>query len=253
MFNIALNTFKEIVRNKFLYIILVFAFAFIIFSISLWALTLWNDNKIIVDFWLAMIEIFWIIGVLFVWSQLLFNEINGKTIFLILSKPIKRSDFILWKFIWFSYTIYLIVIFQAILFLWVLLFKDIAITKLILFSIFYTFLKLEILLAIVLFFSTFMSNMLTIVVSIMVYFASHSLNLVLDLIVKTKNIMAVYVYQGISLIFPPLEALNIKDVIGSFSNFSWSYLLLNSVYALFYIGVVMMFTIVIFNKKKFEW
>ena len=90
MLNIALNTFKEIVRNKFLYLILFFAFVFIIFSIALWQLTIWDDNKIIVDFWLAMIEIFWLVSVLFVWSQLLFNEIEWKTIFLILSKPIKR-------------------------------------------------------------------------------------------------------------------------------------------------------------------
>jgi len=99
MFNIALNTFKEIVRNKFLYLILFFAFIFIIFSISLWQLTIWDDNKIIVDFGLAMIEIFWIVWVLFVWSQLLFKEVEWKTIFLILSKPIKRYEFILWKFL----------------------------------------------------------------------------------------------------------------------------------------------------------
>jgi hypothetical protein len=58
MFNIAINTFKEIVRNKFLYLILVFAFAFIIFSILLGKLTIGDDSKVIVDFGLAMIEIF---------------------------------------------------------------------------------------------------------------------------------------------------------------------------------------------------
>jgi ABC-type transport system involved in multi-copper enzyme maturation permease subunit len=64
-----------------------------------------------------MIEIFGLIGVLFVGSQLLFKEIDGKTIFLILSKPIKRQDFILGKFFGFSGTIALIVLLQAILFL----------------------------------------------------------------------------------------------------------------------------------------
>lgn len=95
MFNIARNTFKEIVRNKFLYIILFFAFVFIGFSIVLGTLTIGESDKVIVDFGLGMIEIFGIIGVLFVGSQLLFKEIEGKTIFLILSKPIKRQDFLL--------------------------------------------------------------------------------------------------------------------------------------------------------------
>ena len=66
MLNIAFNTFREIVRNKFLYMILFFAFAFLVFSLSLGQLTLGNDEKVIVDFGLAMIEVFGIIGVLFV-------------------------------------------------------------------------------------------------------------------------------------------------------------------------------------------
>ena len=252
MFNIAFNTFREIVRNKFLYLILVFAFAFIFFSLSLWALSLWNDEKIIVDFWLAMIEIFWLIGVLFVWSQLLFNEIDWKTIFLILSKPIKRSDFILGKFFWFSMTILLIVILQSLLFLGVLLFKGIDINSLIIFSLIFAFLKLEILLSIVLFFSTFMSNMLTIIVSMLVYFLSHSFSLILDMVMRTKNIIGIYIINFISLIFPPLEAMNIKDFIGSFKDFSFLYLFWNSFYAIWYIILLMGFSVLIFNRKKFE-
>lgn len=95
MLNIAKNTFKEIVRNKFLYLILFFAFVFIIFSLALSQLTIGQGEKVIIDFGLGMIEVFGLIGVLFVGSQLLFKEVEGKTIFLILSKPIKRQDFIL--------------------------------------------------------------------------------------------------------------------------------------------------------------
>jgi len=127
--------------------ILFFAFAFLAFSLSLGQLTIGDDEKVIVDFGLAMIEIFGIVGVLFVWSQLLFKEIEWKTIFLILSKPIKRHEFILGKFSWFSATILLIIVFQALLFLWVLLLKGIAITELIVWSLIFSFLKLEILLA----------------------------------------------------------------------------------------------------------
>ena len=140
MLNIIINTFKEIVRNKFLYLILFFAFSFILFSLALWKLTIWDDNKIIVDFGLSMIEIFWLVWVLFVWSQLLFKEIEWKTIFLILSKPIKRYEFILWKFFGFSACIFLIVLFQAILFLLVLFFKEIEIDYLIIFSLIFYFL-----------------------------------------------------------------------------------------------------------------
>lgn len=252
MFNIAFNTFKEIVRNKFLYLILVFAFLFIVFSISLWKLTIGEDSKVITDFGIAMIEIFWFIWVLFVWSQLLFKEIEGKTIFLILSKPIKRYEFIVWKFFGFWLVIFLITFLQSILYLIVLYFKWIEIEGLILFSLLFIFLKLLILIAMVLFLSTFMSNILTIIVSIMVYFVSHTFSLILDLFMRTQIAFLEVFGKVLQLLFPPFEALNTKDYIGSFLEFSPSYFIQNIAYSLLYLALILFFTILIFNKKKFE-
>jgi ABC-type transport system involved in multi-copper enzyme maturation permease subunit len=252
MLNIALNTFKEIVRNKFLYLILFFAFVFIVFSVALGKLTIWDDSKVIVDFWLAMIEIFWLVWVLFVGSQLLFKEIEWKTIFLILSKPIKRYEFILGKFFWFSATIALIVLLQSILFLIVLFLKGINITTLISFSLLFTFFKLEILLSLVFFFSTFMSNILTILVTLMIYFLSHSFTILLDIANRTQNVLALYFTKWLQLLFPPFEALNIKDVIWSFTNFHANYFIFNSFYAIAYLTIILFLTIQIFNRKKFE-
>lgn len=252
MFNIALNTFREIVRNKFLYMIIFFAFVFIIFSIVLWTLTIWDDKKIITDFGLSMIEIFWIIWVLFVWSQLLFKEVEWKTIFLILSKPIKRYEFILGKFLGFTGTIFLIIFIQAILYFWVLYFKDIEITKLIIFSVFFTFLKLELLLALVFFFSSFMSNMITILVSVLFYLSGHSFSTLLDLVNRTKNEFIIKSVETLQLIFPPFEALNTKNYIGWIAEFSNKYFLFNTWYSLIYLIIILYFTVIIFNKKKFE-
>lgn len=252
MFNIAKNTFKEIVRNRFLYLILFFAFVFILFSLALWGLTIWESEKVIVDFWLGMIEIFGLIGVLFVGSQLLFKEVEGKTIFLILSKPIKRQDFIIWKFFGFSWAIALIVIFQSFFYLWVLLFKSIDISSLIIWSLFFTYLKLEILLAIVFFFSSFMSNIMTIMVSLMIYLISHSYSLILDLFVKLWDGILLAVVQIAQLLFPPLQALNTKDVIGSFSDFSLSFFLFNTIYWFLYITIILLLSVIIFSRKTFE-
>ena len=252
MLNIALNTFREIVRNKFLYLILFFAFVFILFSISLWKLTIGDDEKIIVDFGLSMIELFGLVGVLFVWSQLLFKEIEWKTIFLILSKPIKRYEFILGKFFWFSGTIALIILFQSIVFLLVLLLQWIEITPLISWSLWFTFLKLEILLSIVFLFSTFMGNMLTILSALMVYILSHSYSILINLALKTSSIIIIYATQWLQLLFPPLEALNTKDVIGTFDSFHITFFLQNTLYAVVYWIILLYISILIFNKKKFE-
>lgn len=252
MLNIALNTFKEIVRNKFLYLIVIFWFLFIIFSLSLWQLTIWEDKKVIVDFGISMIEIFWLIWVLFVWSQLLFKEIEWKTIFLILSKPIKRYEFILWKFFWFSLVIALIVALQSILYLWVLFFKGIEITPLIIFSLIFILLKLLTLVSIVLFLSTFMSTILTIIVSMLIYFLSHSFSLLIDLVLRTKNELAILLARLLQLLFPPFEALNTKDFIWSLVKIDFVYFLSNFTYSLIYISLLLLFSVLIFNRKSFE-
>ncbi|MCD5375374.1 hypothetical protein LR010_02925 [Candidatus Gracilibacteria bacterium] len=225
---------------------------FILFSLALGNLTIGQSEKVIVDFGLGMIEIFGLIGVLFVGSQLLFKEVDGKTIFLILSKPIKRQDFILGKFFGFSGTIALIVLFQAILFLGVLLLKNIEITNLILWALFFTFLKLEILLSIVFFFSTFMSNIMTIMVSLMVYLISHSFSLIIDLFVRLQDSIMLQAIRVFQIIFPPMQALNVKDVIGSFSEFSIKFFMYNSVYSFLYILIILFFTVQIFSRKTFE-
>lgn len=252
MLNIALNTFKEIIRNKFLYLILVFAFLLIIFSLSLSKLTIWEGDKIIIDFWIAMIEIFWLIWVIFVWSQLLFKEIEGKTIFLILSKPIKRYEFILWKFFWFGLVISLITFLQSLLYLLVLYFSNISIDTIIIFSLIFILLKLLILVGIVLFFSTFVSNIITVVVSVMIYFVSHSFSLLIDLAKSAKIYFLEVWFKVLNLIFPPFEALNTKDFIWSFIKIEYSYYFQNLGYSIVYLILILYFTILIFNRKKFE-
>lgn len=81
--------------------ILLFACVLIGFSLVLATLSLGEAKRIIVDFGLSMIEIGGLIAVIFVGGQILFREIEGRTIYLILSKPIARKDYILGKFIGF--------------------------------------------------------------------------------------------------------------------------------------------------------
>lgn len=252
MFNIAINTFREIIRNKFLYLIWFFWLLLIIFSISLWKLTLWEDARVIVNFWLSMIEIFWLIWVLFVWSQLLFKEIDGKTIFLILSKPIKRHDFIIWKFLGFIMVLSIIVLFETFIFLWVLLFSWIEISIFILLSIFFIYLKLITLIWLVLFFSTFMSTILTILVSFLLYFVSHSFWLLIEMFTRLDISFLLYFIKTLQVLFPPFEALNLKDYIWYDIKFTNFYYIINSIYSIFYIFVILFLTSVIFNNKKFE-
>lgn len=252
MFNIALNTFRELARNKILYMIVFFGVVLIGFSLVLASLSLGQTEKIATDFGLAMIEIFGIISVIFIGSQLLFREIEGKTIYLILSKPVARGDFILGKFLGFSAILFFIVLIQALISAGVSLVAHTPLSLLLAVSIGFIYLKLLLIFAIILFFSTFISPLLSILLVMGVYIISHSITTMTDMAVRSGNQILLYLSKFLMIIFPNFEALNIKSLIGTPLSFAPSFFVINTLHALLYLTLILTFTVLIFNRKTFE-
>jgi ABC-type transport system involved in multi-copper enzyme maturation permease subunit len=252
MFNIALNTFRELARNKILYMIVFFGIALIGFSLVLATLSLGQSDKIVVDFGLAMVEIFGIISVIFIGSQLLFREIEGKTVYLILSKPVKRGDFILGKFLGFAAILFFIIFIQSIISTVVFFIAKTPLSVLLFASIGFIYLKLLLLFAIILFFSTFISPLLSILLVMGVYIISHSITTMTDMALRSGNQALLYFSKFLMVIFPNFEALNIKSIIGTPVILNHSFFAINIVHAFLYLAVILTFAVLIFNRKTFE-
>lgn len=252
MFNIALNTFRELARNKILYLIVFFGIALIGFSLVLASLSLGQSDKIVVDFGLAMVEVFGIISVIFIGSQLLFREIEGKTVYLILSKPVARGDFILGKFLGFSAILFFIIFIQSIISTVVFLVAKTPLSFLLFASIGFIYIKLLLLFAIILFFSTFISPLLSILLVMGVYLISHSITTMTDMALRSENYILLYFSKFLMVIFPNFEALNIKSIIGTPIVLSPSFYAINTIHAILYLAVILTFSVLIFNRKTFE-
>jgi ABC-type transport system involved in multi-copper enzyme maturation permease subunit len=95
--SIAANTFRETIRNKILYAILAFALLVIGFSYFLADLSVGELTRIIADVGLASIHIFGVIMAVFIGITLVSQEVERKTIYLILSRPVPRWEFIVGK------------------------------------------------------------------------------------------------------------------------------------------------------------
>jgi ABC-2 type transport system permease protein len=95
---IALNTFREAIRHRILYLLLVFAVAMISFAQILSLLTVGSEEKIIKDFGLASIDVFGVLTSVFVGIGLVSKEIERRTVHTLLAKPIHRFEFILGKY-----------------------------------------------------------------------------------------------------------------------------------------------------------
>ena len=96
---IAWNTFREAVRNKILYSLLFFAVLIIVSALALGSLTLHEEVRTIRDVGLFGIDIFGVIIAIFVGVNLLYKELDLKTVYTILPKPLWRWEFVLGKWL----------------------------------------------------------------------------------------------------------------------------------------------------------
>lgn len=104
---IAHNTFKEAVRNRILYVLLFFAALILLGSWVASTLSIANNEKVMRDLGVAGINIIGLLIAVFVGIGLVYNEMDKKTIYTIISKPISRWQFILGKYLGLLLTIFL--------------------------------------------------------------------------------------------------------------------------------------------------
>ena len=264
MLPIAINTLKEFVRNKIFYIILSLAFVLILFSIVLVQLTITETSKVFIDTSLSVIEIFALITTLFLGSYLIYNEIQKNTVLMILSKNPNRSDFIIGKFLGFSIVLLILYLILTLAFILTGLFlkfkMNIKIDLLNIYyyiAIYFSFLKMLIILWFLIFFSTFVSPFVALLSSLAIYIISHSLAFVKFYLIAAKKISeGSFLYKLIDLlyyIFPNFQDLSLKEYL--LSPFLWDYnlyhVIISSLASFWYIIILLSLAVFIFNRKEF--
>jgi Cu-processing system permease protein len=110
---VALNTFREAVRDRVLYGVLGIATFVLIFTLVLAEVSLDQQRRIVLDVGLASISLFSVIVSVFLGSSLLYKEIERKTLYVILPKPIRRYEFLLGKYFGIALTVFVFVAIQG--------------------------------------------------------------------------------------------------------------------------------------------
>jgi Cu-processing system permease protein len=99
IYAIMLNTFREAVRDRVLYAVLGFACAVLLFTLAIAELSLHDKLRVVSDVGMASISLFAVVIAVFLGSSLLYKEIERKTLYVILPKPIARTEFLLGKYL----------------------------------------------------------------------------------------------------------------------------------------------------------
>ncbi|HZI88872.1 MAG TPA: ABC transporter permease subunit [Candidatus Polarisedimenticolia bacterium] len=100
----ARNTVREAVRERLVLVLGLFGFALVVGSQALAPLALGEGRKVVIDFGLAGSMLLATLLAVFLGSSLLHKELERRTLYAILSKPVRREEFLLGKFLglWFT-------------------------------------------------------------------------------------------------------------------------------------------------------
>jgi ABC-type transport system involved in multi-copper enzyme maturation permease subunit len=95
---VAINTFREAVRDRVLYNLIFFALMMIGASILVGEISIGISRLVIINLGLSAISIFGLIMAIFIGVGLVYKEIEKRTLYTLLSKPVPRWEFLVGKF-----------------------------------------------------------------------------------------------------------------------------------------------------------
>jgi ABC-type transport system involved in multi-copper enzyme maturation permease subunit len=249
---IALNTFKEAVRNKVYYLLVVLGITTALSSYIISMLTIGDRVKVLKDVGLASIDFFCVLIAVFTGINLVYKEIEKKTIYNIVSKPISRSNFIIGKFMGLALTLLVALVSMAAIFFFFLFISTGEFDAKILLYFFYLYLELLIITGVSLVFSSFSTPILSSIFTISIYLIGQvtwTFNEFKDKLVKPLEKAAAYFFY---YLLPNLEKFNIKNAVVMKTELN-SYLITSTIlYGLCYTSAMLILAILIFNRREFQ-
>lgn len=249
---IASNVFREIFREKVLYLTGLYAIGFVLAASLLNEVSAGTEVKISMDVGLASMGLVGLTVAAFVGGGLINKEIEKRTALVLIAKPISRTEFIVGKHLGITVVLSTLLGIMTAIYFVILFWRQIEfpVVSLLTTSI-YMGLELSLIAAVAIFFGVFSSALIATILTIAVYFMGHfSQNLVaLSETIDTGSVKALV--QGIYLIFPDLERLNLKNqaVYGILPDPST--LGINAVYGLIYIAFLLALSSFLFSRREF--
>lgn len=249
---IAFNTYKESIRDKLLYNLLIFALLLIGSSVILSTLTIGERSKIIIDISLASINLFGVLIAIFVGIGLVSKEIEKKTIYTIISKPVHRWQFLIGKYLGLLMTLAVNVLLMTVCLYLVQFAGEWSLQPDLLKAVWLIYVELMVVTALALLFSTFTTATLAAIYTLALYVIGH---LTADINVFAKRIGGVVAQWTADLFYyalPNLEDFNLKAEVVHHVSISGERLMWSTLYGLGYVAVVLTIAIAVFQRRDFK-
>lgn len=249
---IAKNTFKETMRDRILLAALALVILIIGFSLYIGLISVDQDVRMIVDFGLTAIYVLQIFVAIFIGSMLIYKEIERKTFFLIIPKPIKIESIIIGKCLGLTTTTFVVTLISTIALCLILFFKDSTqFIPLIVLSLFFSFLESIILILLSMLFSAITSPILSAVFTVAFFLIGHSAEIFRTFMIETTSSVKLHVLQVAYYLLPNLEKFNLRNDVIYIRTPELQAILLTIVYALCYALIIFLLTRITLRKREF--
>ena len=252
---IARNTFREAVRDRVLYNLVLFVLLITVAAIFIGELSGGQERKIIVDLGLSAMLLFGAFISIFVGVGLVFKEIERRTIYAIFSKPVGRGEFLVGKYLGLSLTLLLNVLIMGLGVSLALIYVSGGWDPLagrIWAAVVLIYLELLILTGIALLFSSFSSPALSALLTFFVFIIGHFSSDLKSLSNSLGSTAARWLFAGLYYLLPNLSNYSfitpaahgqVPDVLT---------VSMNLAYALVYVAILLAAATLIFRRRNFK-
>lgn len=252
IFTIAKNTFRETMRDRIVLAACALVFVMIAFSLFIGTISIDQDVRMIVDFSLTAIYILQIFVAIFIGSMLIYKEVERKTFFLILPKPIRTEAIIIGKCLGLTATTVVVTTLSTAALYGILFFKGGHLFFLpILISVVLSIVESSLLILISILFSGMTSPILSAVYTIGFFLIGHSSEIYRSFMFEMAPSFRLYVLQAAYYFLPNLEKFNIRNDVIYEKIPTIQVLLLTLLYAICYAVIIFLITKINFKKKEF--
>ena len=265
IWKVALAVFKESVRDRVPYSLVLFAVVLMGASFLMSRLTAGQDLKVIKDLGLATMNAIGLLIAIFIGTGLVAKEVERRSIYSLLSKPLSRSSFIVGKYAGLVLTLAVNLGMMTVAFYAMLQYlawttddwikqgwRAPALDPRLLAPIALIGLQLMLTTAVALFFSTFSSPLLSMLLTLAVWVAGHFSGDLRNFQAAVDSPAAAAVARGLYYVLPNLSAIDVKNEVVHGLAVPWPAVGVGVASLLSYIGALVAASALVFNRRDFK-
>jgi len=251
------NTFLEAIRNKVLASMFFFATAVIVASLAFGSLSVQEEVRLTTDLGFAGMSVFLVLIAIFIGVNLVYKELERKTIYSLIPKPVHRFQFVLGKFVGLSITLLVLGLLMSLVLVVVLLLQGAELRgELLRMGVLIMFEGLVIT-AVAVLFSSFSTPLLSGLFTAGIFLVGRSVPEIVQAAGKMKQPLQ-GLLRGAAAVVPNLSRFYISggivggqhvSVHGAFVD--WPYVAMAGSYALLYMALVLLVAVALFSRRDF--